>query len=702
MLEEKKGPVLDVFRILAAVLVVAIHTSPLTGISPDADFILTRVAARLAVPFFLMVTGYFLAKDDWRHAGAVVKKLALIYLAAILLYLPLNFYNGGYSATEWLQKILIDGTLYHLWYFPGTILGIAVVCLLRKLGSRGALAAALVLYALGLLGDSYYGLTVQIPLLKTLYDGIFAVTEYTRNGLFYTPLFLLLGSFSFQIKRRPSAVCFVIAFAAMGVEGWTLHSLDWQRHDSMYLLLPLAMLFMFSLLLGCNEGQRPVLRRISLLIYVLHPWCIVLVRGGAKLLRLLHIAQTENLLVGNALVHFLAVLALSVVLALLLCSVPLPRQARPKGRAWREIDLAALRHNAKELQCCLGEKCKLMAVVKAEAYGHGGALCARELQRAGVRYFAVAALSEAVALRKAGIIGTILVLGYTPPSEVRTLRFWHITQTVVDEAHAEALAAARVPIHVHIALDTGMHRLGIPCEHLRGIKRILRNPYLRVDGIFSHLCVSDSLEERDVAFTQKQTERFYQTVETLKAAGCDPGKIHLQASYGALNLPQQPCDLGRMGIALYGVCSDDGPVKNAVDLRPVLSLRARIASVRTLEAGVSAGYGLAFTAERTTRLAVAAIGYADGLPRDFARRGGRVLLRGVYVPIVGRLCMDQMLLDVTEVPEACQGDIVTVIGRDGEACIRAETVAAQCGTITNELLSRLGGRLPVVEKASRR
>ena len=696
MLAEKKGAALDGFRILAAVLVVAIHTSPLMGLSPEADFILTRVLGRVAVPFFLMVTGYFLARQEWRGAGRTAGKLLLLYGLSMALYLPLNLYQGGYGIGEWLRRILIDGTLYHLWYFPAAVLGIGVVCLLRRLGGRGALAAALVLYIAGLLGDSYYGLAAQIPWLEKVYDGIFAVSTYTRNGLFYAPLFLLLGSFGVQMPRRRSALGLGLALLAMGAEAWTLHSLNWQRHDSMYLLLPLVMLFLFSLLLGANRGQVPALRRIALLVYVLHPWCIVLIRGGAKLLRLLHVGKWENLLVGNALIHFLAVLALSFALALALEALRPLRGTDPRSRAWREIDLNALRHNAGELQRCLGRDCRLMAVVKAEAYGHGSVLCARTLRRAGVGCFAVATLAEAIRLRRAGIAGTILVLGYTPPSEVRTLCFWRITQTVADEAHAAALEAEGVPVHVHIALDTGMHRLGIPCERRRALKRILRSRTLRVDGMFSHLCVSDSLREEDAAFTQKQAELFYQTVQDLRGEGYDVGKIHLQASYGALNLPPQPCDLGRMGLALYGVYSDRAPVRNEVELKPVLSLRARIAAVRMLRAGERAGYGLAFTAEEDRRIAVAAIGYADGLPRDYACRGGRALVRGVFVPVVGRLCMDQLLLDVTAVPEAAQGDVATFIGCDGDQWIHAEDVAVACGTITNELLSRLGSRLPEV------
>ena len=299
------------------------------------------------------------------------------------------------------------------------------------------------------------------------------------------------------------------------------------------------------------------------------------------------------------------------------------------------MDLAALGHNAQVLRNTLAPGTELMAVVKAEAYGHGGAVTARTLQRAGVRAFAVACLAEGIALRKAGIRGTILILGYTSPEEAPLLTRWHLTQTVADIDHGRALAARGRRVHVHLALDTGMHRLGILAENRKEILEAFRLPNLVVDGVFSHLYVSDSLEAEDVAYTQEQLTLFYDTVAWLRTAGYDPGKVHIQSSYGLWNLPAQPCDYVRAGIALYGVRSDDAPVQRSLDLRPVLSLRARVASIRTVQAGESAGYGRVFQAEQETKLAVVTIGYADGLPRDLPQRGGQVLIQGRRCPMVG-------------------------------------------------------------------
>ena len=678
-----KGPVLDRFRLLAAVLVVCIHTGPLGSYSGAADFWLCRVLGRTAVPFFLMTSGYFLAESGWRSTGRFLKKTLLAYAAAVLLCLPLNLYMGGYGPLEWGRRLLLEGTLYHLWYFPAVLLGTLAVRGLLRMGRAAALAAAFGLYLLGLGGDSYFGLAARVPGLRAFYGGVFALFGYARNGLFYVPLFLLLGAEGKRWSLRTSVLGGALGLALMSAEGFALRALGWPRHDSMYLFLPLWMLFLFSLLLNGNRGEDWRARRLSRLVYLLHPLCIVLVRGAAGF------AGLEGPLVENSLGHFAAVLAVSLAAALVLDGLrPLPVPAR--SRAWREIDLEALRHNAQALRALLPPCCELMAVLKADAYGHGAVKTARCLERAGVRAFAVACLAEGAALRKGGVRGTILILGWTPPEAVPILRRWRLTQTVADEAHGHALADMGLPVRVHIALDTGMRRLGVPAEDMDALVRLFRRKELRTGGVFSHLCVSDDLTMED--FTRGQLARFYGALDRLRERGLDPGLTHIQASSGLLNLPPQPCSFVRAGIALYGVRSGGEPARQQPELRPVLSLRARVACVRTLRPGEGAGYGLEFRAERETRLAVLAIGYADGLPRCLAQRGGRVLLHGRSCPMAGRMCMDQLLADVTGVPEVRAGDTATVIGRDGGAEITAEEVAERCGTITNELLSRLGAR----------
>ena len=686
-------PALDRFRLLAAILVVCNHTSPLEDLSSTADFLLTRVLARIAVPFFLMVSGYFLSKKDRRDIKAFWKKTLLLYTVCVFLYFPLNLYAGQIDR-DFIRRLVTDGSFYHLWYFPALLLGVPIARALLRLGLKVALPLASLLYLIGLGGDSYYGLVAQIPLLREGYGLIFHIFSYTRNGLFFVPLFLLLGAAGRQFSGRVSFLGLLAAFAGMVGEALWLHRLDVQRHDSMYLFLPLVMVFLFSLLLHLNRGEDRQIRRLSMLVYLFHPWGIVTVRFGAEL------ANLEGVFVTNSVGHFCAVLVLTTLVAVLL-TLLWPRPMQLTARAWREIDLDALAHNAAVLQESLPPGQRLMAVVKADAYGHGATQVCRRLWKEGIHTFAVACLAEGIALRKEGIRGTILILGYTAPEEAPLLHRWWLTQAVVDVGHGEALNAQGKKVQVHLALDTGMHRLGIPADDWEAISTMYALPNLKIKGIFSHLCVSDSLAEKDIAYTKRQTERFFDTVAWMREQGFDPGKTHIQASYGIWNLPPQPCAYARAGIALYGVRSDSGPVRRELDLRPVLSLRARVAQVQRLKAGEGAGYGLDFQAERNTILAVVTVGYGDGLPRELSQRGGEALIHGFRCPMVGRMCMDQLFLDVTGLPDVAPGDVVTILGTDGEQAIRAEEMAGQCNTITNELLSQLCFRLPVAYPPSR-
>lgn len=685
----RKFPALDDFRLVAAVLVVVIHTGPLTSLAPAADFWLARVLARVAVPFFLMVSGYFLASADWKPLRRFWFHTALVYLAAVLLYLPLNLYTGD-SVFVWLRGLVWEGTAYHLWYFPALLWGVLLARVLARLGTPAALSVAGVLYLIGLGGDSYFGLVTRLPAVAQGYSLLFALTEYTRNGLFYAPLFLLLGAAlagrTVPVSRRGSALGLAAGLLAMTVEAFWLRSLSVQRHDSMYLLLPVCMVFLFRLLLSCNAGRDRMARDLALLVYLLHPGCIVAVRGIARL------TGTRSWLVENSLLHFVAVLTLTLAAALLLYRLrPLPLPA--KARAWRELDANALRSNLQVLQKAAGPDCRVMAVVKADAYGHGAKTVARLLQREGVREFAVACLQEGIALRKAGIRGTILILGWTDPCLASLLVRWHLTQAVASLEHGQALAARGCHVRVQLALDTGMHRMGVDAKDRESLAKLYSLPGLKITGVFSHLCVSDDLSASCTAFTLQQAEAFQQALSWLKEQGFPVLQAHLLASYGIFNIPEKHFDLVRAGIALYGVYSDDTPTRRTLPLQPVLSLKARVALVRSIAPGETAGYGRAFLAVRPTRLAVVTIGYADGLPRALPARGGRVLLHGVSCPMVGRMCMDQLLVDVTDAPPVTAGDVATIIGRDGDACIPVEEVARRCDTISNEILSRLGCRL---------
>ena len=331
---------------------------------------------------------------------------------------------------------------------------------------------------------------------------------------------------------------------------------------------------------------------------------------------------------------------------------------------------------------------------KANAYGHGDIEISRCLCHLGIHAFAVATIDEGIRLRRKGIKGEILILGYTPLSRAAELCHYRLSQTLVDAEYAKSLDRWGKPQRVHIAVNTGMNRLGENSSHVAEIASIFHLQNLKVEGIFTHLCVPDSHKEDDIAFSNQQIEAFYKLLEQLETEHIQLPKIHIQSSYGVLNYPRLQCDYARIGIALYGVLSQPNEQTDApLDLEPVLALKSRVALVRTIEAGESTGYGREFIAQKKTRVAIIPIGFADGLPRNLSSGKGSVLIRGCYAPIVGRICMDQCMVDVTGVSGVIRGDIVTLIGRDGSEEIRAEQVATEANTITNELLSRLGNRL---------
>lgn len=365
-----------------------------------------------------------------------------------------------------------------------------------------------------------------------------------------------------------------------------------------------------------------------------------------------------------------------------------------KSRAWAEINLNHLRHNAKVLKKLLPPKCEVMAVVKANAYGHGDAVVAKELNLIGISAFAVAAIREGVHLRRQGITGEILILGYTSPEEFADLVRYDLTQTVVDCEYGKLLDQYGRKIKVHVKIDTGMHRLGEDYQNVRGIAGMFACKNLSVEGIFTHLGMADDSSPAGMNFSRFQIDNFYGVLAQLRDWGYDLPNVHIQSSYGVLNFPELQCDYARIGIALYGVLSTaEDQTKLSVDLRPVLSLKARVALTKEIGAGETVGYGCRFTAPYDMTIAVVSIGYADGFPRCLSCGGGYVLVKGKKAPVIGRICMDQLMIDCSGIPDVRQNDIVTLIGEDGTERITAEQVAKQAGTITNELCSRLGNRL---------
>lgn len=366
------------------------------------------------------------------------------------------------------------------------------------------------------------------------------------------------------------------------------------------------------------------------------------------------------------------------------------------SRSWIEVDLDALSYNLNKLLTLLHKGTSFMAVVKADAYGHGLVAIANHCQKMGIKAYAVATIDEGIKMRKAGINGEILILGYTHPIRAMELSKYHLIQSVVDYNHAWMLNQCGYSIDVHIKIDSGMHRLGFDINDFEKIIKLYKYENLKIKGYFTHLCVSDSNKEYDILYTKKQVKYFYQLINKLKQKHYKVGKIHIQSSYGLINYPEIKCDYVRIGIFMYGVKSNiNDYLKQKLDLKPVLSIKARIAMIHNLPKGASLGYGLTYRVKHDSIIATIPIGYGDGLPRQLSTNG-YVLVKGVKCPIVGRICMDQMLVDVSKVNNLSNNEVVTIIGNDGYNEIRIEELAQVAKTISNEILSQIGRRLPKV------
>jgi len=347
---------------------------------------------------------------------------------------------------------------------------------------------------------------------------------------------------------------------------------------------------------------------------------------------------------------------------------------------WAEVDLSAIRHNVRHLASLQPPGVKIIAVVKAGAYGHGAVPVARAALEAGAWGLAVSTPEEAAEVR--GLVADpwlrVLVMGGLLPAEMPRAAEVGCALSVFSEEQVQALAGAGRPVTVHLKVDTGLGRLGCSPAEAPALARLIAGAAgLRLGGVFTHFASSDADED----LTRRQFQRFQ---EALNALGVDPGLRHAGNSGSALRHPAMALDAVRIGIALYG-CEGEG-------LRPALAWRGLVTQVKTLPAGATVGYGAAWRAERETRVATVAMGYADGVHRA---RGGRgeVLVRGRPAPLIGRVSMDAVTLDVSAIPEVAAGDAATFIGPDGEARITAEEVAEWSATNSYEVLTSIGPRV---------
>ena len=374
-------------------------------------------------------------------------------------------------------------------------------------------------------------------------------------------------------------------------------------------------------------------------------------------------------------------------------------------RTWAEIDLDSIRHNFRELKKRLSGSCLTMAVVKADAYGHGDGFVSRTLQAEGADWFGVSNINEAISLRRQEVKKPILILGFTPPELAGELNRLNVSQTVYSPDYANALSEAAqrqgVRVDCHIKVDTGMSRIGFYAQRSQAaqaaeeIAQTCSLPGLSCTGIFTHFACADEYNPDSAAYTRGQFQAFLATLKLLETRGIHFALRHCCNSAGALAYPEMHLDMVRLGVVLYGL-NPSAECAGMAALRPAMSLYTTVTMVKELEEGVAVSYGRRYAAGEGGRtIASIAVGYADGYRRSFTNRG-RVLIHGQFAQVTGAVCMDQMMVDVTGISQIQTGDRVTLLGADGENRITLDDFAAVNGTINYEECCLIGRRVPRV------
>ncbi|WP_446356055.1 alanine racemase [Coleofasciculus sp. A1-SPW-01] len=366
-------------------------------------------------------------------------------------------------------------------------------------------------------------------------------------------------------------------------------------------------------------------------------------------------------------------------------------------RAWVEIDRAALAHNLNQLKQLLSAKTQLMAVVKADAYGHGATMVAQTALATGAYGLCVATVEEGIQLREAGIDAPIVILGATnTPEQVRAIAHWYLQPTICTPQQAlvfsDTLSRCQTPLSVHLNIDTGMSRLGMSWQQATEfVQLVQRLPHLKLASVYSHLATADS---PDPTVMRLQHQRFEAAIAQLHAANIVPPCLHLANSAATLTDPALHYDWVRVGLAIYGLYPAPH-LHPKVNLKPVMQVKTRVTQVKTIPAGMGVSYGYTFRTQKQLRLAVVGIGYADGVPRNLSNKMTG-LIRGQRVSQIGAITMDQLMFDVSNIPDLQVGEIVTLIGRDGDRQISADDWAISLNTISWEIICGFKHRLPRV------
>lgn len=360
------------------------------------------------------------------------------------------------------------------------------------------------------------------------------------------------------------------------------------------------------------------------------------------------------------------------------------------------VDLTAIKNNIKNIRKKIGESIKMICVIKADAYGHGAVESARAMVDAGADMFAVAFIDEAIELRKNGIDKPILILGYTSSSRMDDVVNFDVSQTIYSKQIAEELnEAAKRNGKIakgHIKLDTGMGRIGFREDDIADIKYISTLENICLEGIFTHFATAD---EADKSFTYEQAKRFKEALDKLKDKEIDFDIIHCSNSAGIMEFDDLAFTAVRPGIIQYGLYPSDEVNKDKLDIVPAMSLKSHISFIKTVEEGTPIGYGRAYYAPTKKVIATVPVGYADGYLRGM-KNGGRVIINGKYAPITGRVCMDQFMVDVTDIDDVKIGDEVVIMGKQGGLEVSADEIASVMGTINYEVICLISRRVPRV------
>ena len=367
-------------------------------------------------------------------------------------------------------------------------------------------------------------------------------------------------------------------------------------------------------------------------------------------------------------------------------------------RVYAQINLDNIAHNVREIIRLKDVNTELMVMIKADGYGHGAIPIARTLIENGVNRLGVAVIEEGIALRKSGIEEPILILGYTPDSNIEQLIKYRLTQAVFKYSIAKSISEIAVRLNliakIHIKIDTGMGRVGfIPNEDsLEIIKRISELPNINIEGVFTHFSKAD---EKDKLFTYNQMDVFSNYITKLKDEGIEIPIVHASNSAGIIDINKANFNMVRAGIATYGLYPSYEIDINKLNLKPALELKSHIIQLKEVEKGSTISYGGTYITNKKSKIATIPVGYGDGYPRVLSSNG-RVIIRGQYAPIIGRICMDLFMVDVSNIENVSDGDEVVLIGTQGDKQITTDEIAKLASTIHYEIICGLGKRIPRV------